>query len=118
MDWNDDPGLPTLTIHSPDGVNKLAVDGHMSAEKQAFNTVDIRHISASSAFGELYIHLDIPADFPIQPWLYLRDDIAQADSPENHAGQFGNVGFRTTGWERIDSQVHHLTFTICMSAAS
>ena len=37
MDWNDDPGLPTLTIHSPDGVNKLAVDGHMSAEKQAFN---------------------------------------------------------------------------------
>ena len=118
MDWNDDPGLPTLTIHSPDGVNKLAVDGHMSAEKQAFNTVGIRQFSVSSAFGELYIHLDIPADFPIQPWLYLRDDIEQADSPENHAGQFGNVGFRTTGWERIDSQVHHLTFTICMSTAS
>jgi len=118
MDWNDDPALPELTIHSPDGVTKLAVDGRMSADKQAFNTVSTRHLSVSSSFGELFIRLDIPDDFPIRPWLYLRDDIEAPDSPENHAGQFGNVGFRTTEWERIDSKVHHLTFTVCMSAAT
>jgi hypothetical protein len=118
MDWNDDPELPKLTIHSPDGVTALPVDGHMSPDKQTFNTANTRHISVSSSFGELFIRLDIPDDFPIQPWLYLRDDIEEPDSPENHAGQFGNVGFRTTEWERIDTKVHHLTFTICMSAAS
>ena len=118
MDWNDDPELPELTIHSPDGVTKLAVNGRMSADKQAFNTVNTRHLSVSSLFGELFIRLDIPEDFPIQPWLYLRDDIEEPDSPENHAGQFGNVGFRTTEWEQIDTEVHHLTFTICMRAAS
>lgn len=118
MDWNDDPELPKLTIHSPDGVTALPVDGHMSPDKQTFNTANTRHISVSSSFGELFIRLDIPDDFPIQPWLYLRDDIEEPDSPENHAGQFGNVGFRTTEWERIDTKVHHLTFTVCMSAAS
>jgi hypothetical protein len=118
MDWNDDPELPTMTIHSPDGVTKLPVDGHMSPDKRAFNTANSTRFSVSSSFGELFVRLDIPADFPIQPWLYLRDDIEEPDSPENHAGQFGNVGFRTTEWERIDTKVHHLTFTICMSAAS
>ena len=95
-----------------------AVDGRMSADKQAFNTANTRHFSVSSSFGDMFVSLDIPDDFPIQPWLYLRDDIEEADSPENHAGQFGNVGFRTTEWERIDTKVQHLTFTICMSAAS
>ena len=118
MDWNDAPELPKLTIHSPDGVTELAVDGRMSADKQAFNTANTRHFSVSSSFGDMFVSLDIPDDFPIQPWLYLRDDIEEADSPENHAGQFGNVGFRTTEWERIDTKVQHLTFTICMSAAS
>jgi len=115
MDWNDDPDLPKLTIYSPDGVMKLPVDGHMSADKQAFNTANSSHFSVSSSFGDLFIQLDIPDDFPIKPWLYLRDDIEEPDSPENHIGQFGNVGFRTTEWERIDTKVHHLTFTICMS---
>jgi len=118
MDWNDDLHLPKLTIHSPDGVMKLAVDGHMSTDKQAFNRISARNFSVSSTFGNLSVRLDIPNDFPIQPWLYLRDDIEEPDSPENQAGQFGNVGFRTTEWERIDTEVHHLTFTICMSAAS
>ena len=115
MDWNDDPDLPELTIYSPDGVMKLPVDGHMSADKQAFNTANSSHFSVSSSFGDLFIQLDIPDDFPIKPWLYLRDAIEEPDSPENHVGQFGNVGFRTTEWEQIDTKVHHLTFTICMS---
>jgi len=118
MDWNDDPELPAMTIHTADGSTKLPVDGHMSPDKRAFNTANGSRFSVSSSFGELSVRLDIPDDFPIRPWLYLRDDVEQPDSPENHAGQFGNVGFRTTEWEQIDTKVHHLTFTVCMSAAS
>jgi len=118
MDWNDDPDLPKLAIYPPDGVTKLAVDGRMSAEKKAFNIISARHFSVSSSFGDLSVRLDIPDGFPIQPWLYLRDDREEPDPPENQAGQFGNVGFRTTEWEQIDTEVHHLTFTICMRAAS
>jgi hypothetical protein len=90
----------------------------MSRDKQRFNTVNESEFSISSAFGELLVSLDIPDDFPIQPWLYLRDEINTADLPEHHPGQFGNVGFRTTEWERIDSDVHHLKFTICMGSGN
>jgi hypothetical protein len=118
VDWIDDARLPKLTVHSPDGVTKLGINGQMSTDKKAFNTISARHFSVSSSFGDLFVRLDIPDDFPIQPWLYLRDDIDEPDPPENQTGQFGNVGFRTTEWERIDTDVHHLTFTVCMGAAS
>jgi hypothetical protein len=117
MDWNDDPALPDLTIHSPDGT-ALPVNGRMSGDKQRFNTVNESAFSISSSLGELFVRLDIPEDFPIQPWLYLKDEVKTADAPEHHRGQFGNVGFRTTEWERIDSDVHHLKFTICMSSGN
>jgi hypothetical protein len=117
MDWNDDPALPDLTVHAADGT-ALPVNGRMSRDKQRFNTVNESEFSISSAFGELLVSLDIPDDFPIQPWLYLRDEINTADLPEHHPGQFGNVGFRTTEWERIDSDVHHLKFTICVGSGN
>ena len=117
MDWIADPQLPRLTVHPPDGVARLAVNGQMSAAKKAFNNIGARHFTVGSAFGTLSVQLDIPDDFPIEPWLYLRDDVDEPDPPENQAGQFGNVGFRTTGWERIDSGVQHLRFIVCMSVA-
>ena len=118
VDWNDDPQLPKLTIHAPDGVTSLAVDGRMSADERVFNTVNARQFAVSSSFGRLSVRLEMADDFPIRPWLFLRDDSTQADPPENRSGQFGNVGFRTTEWERIDSGEHHLTFRVCMYAPS
>jgi hypothetical protein len=70
-----------------------------------------------SDYGSVFIKLDIPDDFPIEPWLYLSDRTDVADPPENQPGQFGNVGYRTTGWEHIDTEVHHLKFTTCMKTA-
>jgi hypothetical protein len=117
MDWNDDPRLPPLVINSPDNISKLPVKGYMSVEKEAFNTSADNRFSVNSAYGDLFVQLDVAADFPIQYWLYLRDDLDAPDEPENHVGQFGNVGFRTTQWENIDTEIHHLKFSVCIKAA-
>ncbi len=118
MDWNDDVQLPRMTVHGPDGVTSLAVDGLMSADELTFNTLNARQFALSSSYGRLFVRLDLADDFPIRPWLYLRDDSEQADPPENRGGQFGNVGFRTTEWERVGRGVHHLSFRVCMNSSS
>lgn len=116
VDWRNAPGLPELTIRSPGTSSSLVVDGQMSDEESQFNTVSDTRLSVHSAWGSVFLNLDIPDDFPIQPWLYLNDQADVADPPENQAGQFGNVGYRTTGWENIDTEVHHLKVTTCVTA--
>ena len=114
VDWRKDPALPELTIRSPGTASSLVVNGRMSDEKFRFNTVKGTRLSVHSDYGAVSLNLDIPDDFPIQPWLYLSDRLEVPDRPENQPGQFGNVGYRTTGWENIDSEVHHLKFTACL----
>lgn len=117
VDWRNDPTLPELTIRSPGTTSSLVVSGQMSDEKYQFNTISDTRLSVHSAYGSVSMKLDIPDDFPIQPWLYLNDQIDVADPPENQPGQFGNVGYRTTGWEHVVTEVHHLKFTTCMTTA-
>jgi len=114
VDWRKDPALSALTIRSPGTNARLVVDGKMSEEESQFNTLKDTRLSVVSAYGAVHLKLDIPEDFAIQPWLYLNDRIDIADPPENQPGQFGNVGYRTTGWENIDTEVHHLKFTTCL----
>ena len=117
VDWRSAPTLPELTIRSPGTTSSLVANGQMSDEKHQFNTISDTRFSVHSAYGSIFVALDIPDDFPIQPWLYLSDQNDVADPPEHQPGQFGNVGYRTTGWENIDTEVHHLKFTTCMIAA-
>jgi len=117
VDWRRDPALPELTIRSPDTVSSLAVNGQMSEQKRLFNTVSATRLSLHSDYGSVFIALDIPDGVPIQPWLFLNDRMDVADPPERQPGQFGNVGYRTTGWENIDTEVQHVKFTTCMTAA-
>jgi hypothetical protein len=63
------------------------------------------------------VRLQVPAGVPVIPWLYLQDARDRPDPPERHPGQFGNMGFRTTGWEHIDAGVHHLKLSVCLEAA-
>lgn len=116
VDWNSAENLPVLTINSGNQHNRLVVDGHMSAEKMAFNSLDQNTLSIDSSLGNLQVTLTIPDDFPIVSQLYLRDDITEINSPEQDAGQFGNVGFTTTGWENINTEVHHLEFNACLAS--
>jgi len=117
VDWRNNPTLPQLTILSPGSTSKIVVNGQMSEQKKQFNTISDTRFSVHSNYGSVFVKLDIPDDFPIQPWLYLSDRTDVADPPENQQGQFGNVGYRTTGWENIDTEVHHLKFTTCMKTA-
>ncbi|MFQ5643486.1 MAG: hypothetical protein ACE5FQ_07285 [Thiogranum sp.] len=117
VDWRNGPALPQLMVRSPGITSGLVATGRMTEGKTRFNTISDTRFSVHSDYGVIFIQLDIPDDFPIQPWLYLNDRAEATDPPENQPGQFANVGYRTTGWENIDTEVHHLKFTACMATA-
>ncbi len=115
VDWNQSPDLPALFISSPYTGSPLPVNGSMSPKKWHFSGLHGDHFAVSSIWGTLDTRLEIPPEFPLEASLYLRDNVTQPDPPEERIGQFGNVGFLTTGWENIDTEAHHLKFTVCMS---
>ena len=114
MDWNHTADLPTFTIHSDRDALDLPVNGRQTADKNAFNQIIDSRFSVSSSMGRFDVNLEVPDDFPVQATLFLNDALQEPDPPENFPGQFGNVGFKTTGWEKIDSRLHHLKFIVCM----
>ncbi len=114
MDWNNTFEQPALAIHSPEKRLNLPVNGRPSENKALFNKIAAQKFSLSSQQGLFVVELDISDNFPIHSQLYLNDDLQTIDPPENYPGQFGNVGFKTTGWENIDSKLHHLKFTVCV----
>lgn len=114
MDWNPAKGLPELTIQANNLPEKLRVNGIEENQERNFNGIKSKQFSINSIKGGFDVKLDIPDNFPIKSQLYYTDDMAKLDPPENFPGQFGNVGFKTTGWENIDSELHHLKFTACI----
>lgn len=114
VDWNPSPELPPFFISSPYTDDPLPIDGSMSPQKQSFNGIIGDRFSVSSSWGTLETRLEIPQSFPIEASLYLQDRMTHPDPPEERSGEFGNVGFLSTGWEKIDTEVHHLKFTVCM----
>lgn len=112
IDWNDDPSLPALHIYGENTRNGLAIDGHMTPEKDLFNKASGWNFVVESAYGLLLVQLEIEKDLPVKAGNYLQDDRSQVDMPENIPGQFGNVGFMTSGWEKVDTSIHHLLFNV------
>lgn len=115
VDWNSAADLPVLTISSVSQQPSLRIDGTMGTEKTNFNTLAMTDVHIDSSLGNIQVKLIIPPSFPIKPYLYLLDDRNQLDAPEQDPGQFGNVGFRTIGWENIDTEVHHMEFRACLA---
>lgn len=114
MDWNDDPALPGLRIHGGDTPKGLAIDGHMTPEKDRFNKVIGQRFAVENTYGLLLVQLEMEKTLPVEARLYLQDDRTRTDAPENIPGQFGNVGFLTTGWEKVGTSVHHLLFNVLL----
>ena len=54
--------------------------------------------------------MDLPAEEPVRRQVYVMDDRTALDPPDNIPGQFGNIGFRMTGWEKLARGTHHLTY--------
>ncbi len=113
MDWNPVQPEPLLIFNNRVG-ETIPVDGIDSAAKRAFNTIEDSKFSVQTFDGTFDVSLDIPENFPVRAMLYLNDHHNEIDPPENFPGQYGNVGFRTIGWEAIDSQLYHLKFTVCI----
>lgn len=110
IDWNDDPSLPGLRIYGADTHKGVAIDGHMTPEKEQFNKLAGQRFAVENTYGLILVQLELEKSLPVVARLTLQDDRSRADAPENMPGQFGNVGFLTTGWEKVGTSVHHLLF--------
>lgn len=115
MDWNYAAVQDDLQIQYNKTGLLLKVNGLQTEAKEAFNDISATTFSTNSQTGQFAVRLDIPDDFPIKSQLYLKDSLMEVDEPENYPGQYGNVGFKTTGWENIGSQLYHLKFTVCVA---
>jgi hypothetical protein len=114
MDWNQTIGQQRLTVRLPESNLYYLITGQASVAQQAFNNKRAEQFSVVSDWGIFNVSMSLPKNFPVQSFIFLKDDLKTSDPPENYPGQFGNVGFRTTGWEKIDSQLHHLKFKVCL----
>ena len=117
MDWNNSADNLDLSIQADKEYTTIPINGLASDKKKAFNQIAGNTFSLTSNRGDFNVALDIPDDFPIQSDLYLRDALDELDAPENYPGQFGNIGFKTTGWENVGSQLYHLNFIVCVNPA-
>ena len=118
MDWNQASPPQNFIIQATKQYPEISINGIPSDDKRKFNLITGHYFSLSDTMGHVNVMLDIPEDFPIQSKLYLRDDVNEVDLPENDLGQYGNIGFNTTGWERIASKLYHLKFTVCVATKS
>jgi len=114
IDWNDDPSLPALRIYGADARNGIPINGHMTEEKARFNTSEGRLLAIESFYGLMFVQMEIDKNLPVSVRTYLQDDRSLADPPERIPGQFGNVGFVTSGWEKVDTSVHHLLINVLL----
>ena len=113
IDWNDAPSLPMVSLYKT-GVPGLTINGGMTPEKEQFSKGAEQRFALQSAYGLLAAQLEIDKGTPIESKLYLRDERTNTDKPENIPGQFGNIGFMTTGWEKVDTSLHHMIFNVLL----
>jgi hypothetical protein len=113
IDWADAPSLPALGLYKA-GMPGFTINGGMTSEKEQFSKGAEQRFALQSAYGLLAVQLELEKGTPVESKLYLRDDRTIIDKPENIPGQFGNVGFITTGWEKVDTSLHHLVFGVLL----
>lgn len=114
IDWNDDPSLPVTWIYQTSLSKELVINGKMTKEKELFNQTGGQQFAIQNSYGLILIQLVVEKDFPIIANSFLLDDRTQADPPENIPGQFGNIGFLSSNWEKVDTAPHHLLFNVLL----
>ncbi len=117
LDGRPDPGLPRTEVFTHSLRDGVPIDGTMSDQKKLLNFSSDNALVLANTFGKILVALEVERGSPIRARPYLMDDAALADPPENIPGQFGNVGFLSTGWDRLDTAVHHLVVSVYMIRA-
>ncbi len=114
LDGRPDPDLPVTEVFTHSLREGVPIDGTMSDRKKLLNFSTDNALVLANTFGKILVSLEVERGSPIRARPYLMDDIGVADPPENIPGQFGNVGFLSTGWDRLDSAAHHLVVSVYM----
>lgn len=114
LDLNDDPALPVSRVYPNSASKGLVIDGTMSAEKEAFNQGGGKQFAIQNSYGLIMAQLSMEQDFPVRAGNFMLDDRSLPDEPESHPGQFGNTGFLSTNWEKVDTSPHHLLFNVLL----
>ncbi len=114
LDGRPDPRLPVTQVFTQSLREGVAINGTMSDQKKLLNFSADNALVLANTFGKILVALEVERGSPIRARPYLMDDVAVADPPENIPGQFGNVGFLSTGWERLDTAEHHLLVSVYM----
>ena len=104
-------GTPGVRIYDSSAHNWLNIDGHMTAAKQHYNEADLKRFYISHADGMIFGTMHLTERMPIAWRGFLVDDVTRVDPPELIAGQFGNIGFYTSNWEAMDTDVYHLYYS-------
>ncbi len=114
IDGNDDPSLPAVRLFSDSFPEGMAINGEMSPEEEQFNRSGEAYFALSSRYGKTLVKFDLAKDSLIHARAYVMDDRNLPDPPERIPGQFGNVGFYSTGWDKLGISVQHLIVGIYM----
>ena len=114
MDGNDDPRLPPATLYTPSRGEGALIDGRMSPQEEAINGSKDQSLIIDTVYGKILVSLEHERGMPIDYRVYVKDDRNAADPPETIPGQFGNVGFLTTGWEKLEPALYHMVFNVYM----
>lgn len=104
-------GTPGMHVYNADGSDWLNMDGRMSAAKQHYNESRHKNFIMSDQDGMIVGTMHLTDRLPIVWHVLLVDDVTQPDPPESITGQFGNIGFFTSRWEMMDTDVHHLYYS-------
>jgi hypothetical protein len=112
LDGRPDPGFPLTEVFTDSARDGVAIDGTMSDRKKLLNFSTGNALVVANHLGRILVKLEVEQGSPIRARPYLMDDQALHDPPENIPGQFGNVGFLSTGWDRLDTTEHHLVISV------
>ncbi|MHB8474317.1 MAG: hypothetical protein ACYDC8_16010 [Gammaproteobacteria bacterium] len=116
IDGNNAAGLPQGTIYGGVRQQGMLVDGIMSEEEKHFNETErATDFVLANKYGTMVVGQAFEKGFPIRSRVSLIDDVNALDPPERIPGQFGNVGFYMTNWEKMDTSLHHLVVRIFIS---
>ncbi|MEE9491976.1 MAG: hypothetical protein V3W04_01170 [Gammaproteobacteria bacterium] len=116
VDWNQQVLDLQFSGVDESGDELFRIDGSMSETERQLNVQQENMFQLVSEYGKMLIALELPQDLPIQSWKYYVDDSAAIDPPEFTPGQYGNLGFRTIGWENVMPGLRHVDFTVCLTS--
>jgi len=114
MDGNDGPLAPPYRVYTQSVKQGAVINGKMSAEKEKINASGDKALVVSSPDGEILVSMNLGRNLPVHYRVYILDDASRMDPPDNIPGQFGNMGFISTGWENLGDSVYQMIFSVYM----